>query len=177
MTIKITFPTGQGTVRVECDGQVVEVPLPGGGGGGSSAADTDPPQSTGRSPRTVLPGEPRTPITRPPNEPPIAGIIASGRAGRAVPDALGMRGLLSTPRGLAQFLDMRQLYALPPDALRQQVTQWRRQRHPGAPFLIDLHFIPGDMPGEIPLQTLWPLLEDPDLDLSGVRLVIDPDAP
>lgn len=44
MTIKITFPTGQGTVRVECDGQVVEVPLPGGGGGGgSSTADSDPP--------------------------------------------------------------------------------------------------------------------------------------
>ena len=94
-----------------------------------------------------------------------------------MPDALGLRGLLSTPRGLAQFLDMRQLYAMPPDALRQQVTQWRRQRRPGAPFLIDLHFVPGDMPSEIPLQTLWPLLEDSDLDLSGVRLVINPEAP
>lgn len=139
MTIRISFPQGQGTVRVECDGQVVEVPLPGsgGGGGGQVANDPDEPQSSGRTPRTTLPRDPRAPITRPPNEPPIAGIVTTGRSAPGVLDAFGMRRLFATPRGLARYLDVREVYSATPEVLRHQVMGWRGERRPGLPFLID----------------------------------------
>lgn len=178
MSIEITF-TNWGTVLVECNGEVLEVPLPGSGsgigthpGGVTGAAQPIPVNPATGSPRSVVPRDPRDPsVARPPNEPTIAGIITTGNSGPLPLEAFILERGLATPRPTVHFMRSDELAALEYERVRETVANLMAARTPAYPFFIDVRVVPSATLQRVHLTGLQQLLQDPVLNLRGIRLV------
>ena len=176
--------TSEGSIRVECGEEVLEVPLHRlilrGRDANSTSASSPrrlvPDSTSGKvADKNILSGgsdskaEP-PPGGRPSNGPTIAGIVASRTSGSLPPDAYSLEQS-NSPQS-CEWLS--ELASMDFQTAYEQIAQLKQDRASGAHFFIDVRMAPRTAPEKFHIAGLHRFLLDSDLGVTGFRLLLDP---
>ena len=171
MSIEVVFTDHQ-TVRVQCDEEWIEIPLP----HASPRADN---QSSGAPPPSPAPSTPDRPekFGRPPLEPGVIGLVQKDTGGShdgpyEPPDFSFWRSRTDNAD-----VDLHVLRYLTDTRLKSVIEEakMRAQVSLDCPFVLDVGVRPRQYGEAIGFNALRSIVEDPAHGLAGIRLVQMPD--
>jgi hypothetical protein len=185
--------TSEGSIRVECGEEVLEVPLHRlilrGRDANSTSASSPrrlvPDSTSGKvADKNILSGGSGSKAEPPPggrpsngpsagrpsNGPTIAGIVASRTSGSLPPDAFTLEQS-NSPQS-CEWLS--ELASMDFETAYEQIAQLKQDRASGAHFFIDVRMAPRTAPEKFHIAGLHRFLLDSDLGVTGFRLLLDP---